>query len=164
MIEAKAIENLRDDLELLLKDPERSLVHYLAREGFIKETLRGEVLNARSSLTPVEKGGKLVDAIIEAVSRQQSLFKKLVDWFKHGGPYYQPMSEKLMREFSRFGGYMIQQGGGNPPSYPQQPAGTFQPPGLHQACKCAETRRERERERDFCKVLFDVEGYTSRSQ
>ncbi len=52
--ELETIENQRDSLETLLKKPERQLVNFLIKEGFILKTLGEEVLDPRSMITPRE--------------------------------------------------------------------------------------------------------------
>ena len=99
--ESKAIENLRRDLEIAFKDPERALVHYLVSQGFIKASLRDDVLAARSLLTQRDKAGMLVDAIAESVSLKSSLFHKLVADLGQHGAFYHSTVEKLRGEYVR---------------------------------------------------------------
>ncbi len=65
--ELEAIENLTDYLEKLLKKPERQLVNFLLKEGFINKTESEEILNVRSMMTANERGGMIVQAIMESV-------------------------------------------------------------------------------------------------
>ena len=102
-LEVEAIENLRDELETLMKDPERKMVHFLERQGYIRKNLSDDVLNPRSLLTKADKAGKLVDAIVEAVGRDKSLFQTLVDKFEEE-TYYRIMARKLREELVRLGG------------------------------------------------------------
>ena len=96
------------------------MVNFLADEGFTKPSLREEVLTPRL-LTGSQKGGSLVDSIIEAVERDQDLFCALVKHFEGASKFYQSTAKKLTNEFARLGGVMVRPGGNPPSSYPQQP-------------------------------------------
>ena len=50
-IEAKVLENLHGELVAILKDPERNMVHFLARERFLEKDLVEDVLDPRSHLS-----------------------------------------------------------------------------------------------------------------
>ena len=96
--EAQTIENCTPQLEIAFKE-DRDLVHYLKKEGFIKKSLSEDVLDPKSSLTEVEKAGKLVQAVKDAVSLDHEMFHALVDQLKISGRFYKSIVKKLTEEF-----------------------------------------------------------------
>ena len=104
-IELTTIRNLANELETALQGVDRKLVHYLNRQGFIGDDECDDVfLNPRSTLRESEKAGELVKAIKKRVKQEPRDYHSLVNHLKEGGSRFQPIVEKLDKEFARLEG------------------------------------------------------------
>ena len=104
MPELEVMKSYANHLKTLLQRPERQIVYFLKREHFITSDLHKDILEVRSPLTAREKSSKLVDAIINAIAQDKSLFKVFVDKLKKSGVFYQATVKKLTDELSRLSG------------------------------------------------------------
>ena len=103
-IELTTIRNLAPELETALLGVDRSLVHYLNREGFVEDDVCDDVLNPRSTLRESEKAGELVKAIRKRVKQEPQNFHMLLNHLKECGTRYQPIMKKLDKEFEQLKG------------------------------------------------------------
>ncbi len=103
-LEHQTIGNCTPKLEVFFKNPEREIVHYLRKEGFITQSLCDDVLNPRSMLSEADKAGMIVEAIRDVVFLDKGMFHTLVAYLQTKGKYYSAIVKNLTEEFSRLGG------------------------------------------------------------
>ena len=97
--ELQTIESFTPQLETLLKNSDRDLVHFLYQEGFIGSEVREDVLNPRSMLTDIQKAGRLVQAIRDAVEVDKQKYHLLVQHLSWSGTFYDSIVQALTEEY-----------------------------------------------------------------
>ena len=106
--EYETIVNCTVGLEIIFKGCESSMVHFLRREGFIREAVSDDVLDPRSMLTQRDKAGRLVEGIRDAVFLNKDMFHTLLNHLRTCGKYYSSTVDSLSKELVKLGGVVQQ--------------------------------------------------------
>ncbi len=116
--ELKTIEELNTELEIVFKYQvfkyqeyqDREMTHFLFREGFIAQSLWGDIRNPRSMLPDSEKARMVLEGVRDAVCRDSKMFHIFIDVLRECGRRYHSTVMKLTKKFTELGGNQL-----NPP-------------------------------------------------
>ena len=92
--------NCTSKLELALKD-KRNIVHFLECKNFISREVHDDVLNPKSTLTLVEKVGRLVEKIKDKVQLDSKNYYVFVNELRSNIRTYGEIIEVLDSEFNK---------------------------------------------------------------
>ena len=87
-------------LELALKD-KRDIVHFLECKNFISREIHDDVLNPRSTLTSVEKVGRLVEKIKDKVQLDSKNYYVFMNELRSNIRIYGEIIEIMDSEFNK---------------------------------------------------------------
>ena len=98
--EYTTIINCTEKLEIAFRPVDRSIVHFLHREGFITQEVHDDVLN--STLSDHKKAGELVTGIRNKVELDTKNYHDFVTYLRRSGKqYYRSIVKILDKEYSK---------------------------------------------------------------
>ena len=100
-IELKVVEKCTAFLETALNKSERSFVHFLREKGFINVDTADKILNPEGRLNDNQKARELVQGINNRIKLHKMSYYILLEEFKNRGAFYEPIAEKLDKEYIR---------------------------------------------------------------
>ena len=96
--ELQTIESCTPQLEIFFRNSDRDLVHFLCQKGYFGKEVSNDVLN-HSMLTDIQKAGRLVQAIRDAVALDKQKYHFLVQHFRTIRPFTDGIVQKLTEEY-----------------------------------------------------------------
>jgi hypothetical protein len=88
-------------LETALKGLDRNLIHFLNREGFIKDEVHDHILNPVTMLRDDQKAWELAKWIIHRVKQHPPSYHVFLGRLKLSGKVYEPIVGILEAEFAK---------------------------------------------------------------
>ena len=99
--EYRTIVSCTQLLETAFKPPDRNIVHFLHREGFVTQEVHDDVLNPRSILNDHQKAGELVAGIRSQVKLSAKKYHKLINFLRDTGKQCESIVEILDKEYKQ---------------------------------------------------------------